>query len=62
MKEEYLAGNDYDREKLETMLLKLTDSNGKPLYEKKNFEQWVKEAKKKAEQNAGTADEWAGLR
>ena len=62
VKEEYLAGNDRDREKLEAMLLKLTDSNGKPLYEKKNFEQWGKEAKKKAEQNAGTADEWVGLR
>lgn len=62
VKEAYLAGNDHDREKLETMLLKLTDGSGKALYEKKNFEQWVKEAKKKAEKNAGTADEWAGLR
>ena len=62
VKEEYLAGNDRDREKLEAMLLKLTDGNGKPLYEKKNFEQWVKQAKKQAEQNAGAADEWAGLR
>ena len=62
VKEEYLAGNDRDREKLEAMLLKLTDGNGKPLYEKKNFEQWVKQAKKQAEKNAGTADEWAALR
>ena len=62
VKEEYLAGNDRDREKLEAMLLKLTDGNGKPLYEKKNFEQWVKQAKKQAEKNAGTADEWVALR
>ena len=62
VKEEYLAGNDRDREKLEAMLLKLTDGNGKPLYEKKNFEQWVKQAKKQAEKNAGAADEWAALR
>ena len=62
VKEEYLAGNDRDREKLEAMLLKLTDGDRKPLYEKKNFEQWVKQAKKQAEKNAGTADEWAALR
>ena len=62
VKEEYLAGNDYDREKLEAMLLKLTDGDRKSLYEKKNFEQWVKQAKKQAEKNAGTADEWAALR
>lgn len=62
VKEEYLAGNDHDREKLEAMLLKLTDGDGKALYEKKNFEQWVKEAKKKAEKNAGSTDEWAGMR
>ena len=42
--------------------LKLTDGDRKSLYEKKNFEQWVKQAKKQAEKNAGTADEWAALR
>ena len=62
VKEEYLAGNDRDREKLEAMLLKLTDGDGKPLYEKKNFEQWAKQAKKQEEKSAGAADEWAALR
>ena len=62
VKDEYLAGNDHDREQLEAMLLKLTDGDGKALYEKKNFEQWVKQAKKKEEKDAGSADEWAGLR
>ena len=62
VKAEYLAGNDRDREKLEAMLLKLTDGDGKPLYEKKNFEQWAKQAKKQEEKSAGAADEWAALR
>ena len=62
VKDEYLAGNDRDREQLEAMLLKLTDGDGKTLYEKKNFEQWVKQAKKKEEKDAGSTDEWAGLR
>ena len=62
VKEDYLAGNDRDREQLEAMLLKLEDGDGKALYEKKNFEQWVKQAKKKEEKDAGSTDEWAGVR
>ena len=49
MKEEYLAGSDRDREKLEKKLLALEDAEGKPLYEEKNFAQWVSAADKKAE-------------
>ena len=37
MKEEYLAGSDRDREKLEKKLLALEDAEGKPLYEEKNL-------------------------
>ena len=62
VKDEYLVGNDHDLEQLEAMLLKLTDTDGKALYEKKNFEQWVKQAKKREKPNAGSADEWARLR
>ena len=58
----YLAGNDHDRAQMETMLLKLEDDSGGKLYDRKAFEQWVKQAKKKEEQAAQTTDEWAGLR
>ena len=58
----YLAGNDYDRAQMETMLLKLEDDSGGKLYDRKAFEQWVKQAKKKEEQAEKTTDEWAGLR
>nr|DAZ72562.1 MAG TPA: nuclease [Caudoviricetes sp.] len=58
----YLAGNDYDRAQMEAMLLKLEDDSGGKLYERKTFEQWVKQAKKKEEQAEKTTDEWAGLR
>lgn len=58
----YLAGNDHDRAQMEAMLLKLEDDSGGKLYERKNFEQWVKQAKKKEEQAEKTTDEWAGLR
>ena len=51
VKEEYLAGSDRDREKLEKKLLALEDAEGKPLYEEKNFAQWVSAADKKAEKN-----------
>ena len=47
VKEEYLAGSDRDREKLEKKLLALEDAEGKPLYEEKNFAQWVSAADKK---------------
>ena len=58
----YLAGNDHDRAQMETMLLKLEDDSGGKLYDRKAFEQWVKQAKKKEEQAEKTTDEWAGLR
>lgn len=47
---------------MEAMLLKLEDDSGGKLYERKTFEQWVKQAKKKEEQAEKTTDEWAGLR
>ena len=62
VKEEYLAGNDHDREQLEQMLLSLTDSDGKAYYTEKTFTDWEKQAVKKAEKEAGTTDEWAGIR
>ena len=39
VKEEYLAGNDRDREQLEQMLLKLEKADGSQMYEEKNFAQ-----------------------
>ena len=62
VKEAYLAGNDHDREQLEQMLLSLTDSDGKAYYAEKTFTDWKKQAAKKAEKEAGTTDEWAGIR
>ena len=50
VKEEYLAGNDRDREKLEKLLTSLTKEDGTAMYEEKNFAQWVKDAAKKEEQ------------
>lgn len=44
VKEEYLAGSDRDREKLEKKLLALEDADENPLYEEKNFAQWVSDA------------------
>ena len=61
VKSEYLAGNSYDREKLAAMLLRL-EADGKPLYEEKDFESWVKQDKKKQEAEAGAVDEWAEVR
>ena len=61
VKSEYLAGNDHDREKLAEMLLRL-EAGGKPLYEEKNFESWIKQDEKKQEAAAGAVDEWAGVR
>ena len=58
----YLAGNDHDRAQMEAMLLKLEDDSGGKLYDRKAFEQWVKQAKKKEEQAEKTTDEWARLR
>ena len=62
VKEEYLAGNDHDREQLEQMLLKLEKADGSQMYEEKNFAQWVKDAAKKEEQVKNSEDEWAGVR
>lgn len=62
VKEEYLAGNDYDREKLEKLLTSLTKEDGTAMYEEKNFAQWVKDAAKKEEQAKSSKDEWAGVR
>lgn len=50
VKEEYLAGNDHDREKLKKLLTSLTKEDGTAMYEEKNFAQWVKVAAKKEEQ------------
>mgnify|MGYP005755179725 CR=1 FL=1 len=62
VKEEYLAGNDHDRNRMEKLLLNLTDSDGKAYYTEKTFTDWEKQAVKKAEKEAGTTDEWAGIR
>ena len=62
VKEEYLAGNDRDREKLEKLLTSLTKEDGTAMYEEKNFAQWVKDAAKKEEQAKNSKDEWAGVR
>ena len=59
VKEEYLTGNDHDREKL---LTSLTKEDGTAMYEEKNFAQWVKDAAKKEEQAKNSKDEWAGVR
>ena len=62
VKEEYLAGNDHDREKLEKLLTSLTKEDGTAMYEEKNFAQLVKDAAKKEEQEKNSKDEWAGVR
>ena len=62
VKEEYLAGNDHDREKLEKLLTSLTKEDGTAMYEEKNFAQWVKDAAKKEDQPKNSKDEWAGVR
>ena len=62
VKEEYLAGSDGDREKLEKKLLALEDAEGKPLYEEKNFAQWVSAADKKAEKAKDERNWWEGVK
>ena len=62
VKEEYLAGNDGDRERLEKKLLALEDADGNPLYEEKNFAQWVKDADKKAEKAKDEKSWWEGVK
>lgn len=57
---EYLAGSDYDRQKLEEMLLALTDGDGNALYEQKTFAAWLKNAEKA--QTTTVNDPYADLR
>lgn len=58
VKEEYLAGNDGDRERLEKKLLALEDADRNPLYEEKDFTQWVSAADKKAEKAKDEKNWW----
>lgn len=58
VKEEYLAGNDGDRERLEKKLLALEDADGNPLYEEKNFTQWANAADKKADKAKDEKNWW----
>ena len=60
VKEEYLAGSDGDRERLEKKLLALEDADRNPLYEEKDFAQWVSTADKKAEKAKGEKSWWEG--
>ena len=62
VKEEYLAGSDRDREKLEKKLLALEDADENPLYEEKNFAQWVSAADKKAEKAKNEKNWWEGVK
>ena len=62
VKEEYLAGNDGDRERLEKKLLALEDADRNPLYEEKDFTQWVSAADKKAEKAKGEKNWWEGVK
>lgn len=59
-KPEYLAGSDYDRQKLEEMLLALIDGDGNALYEQKTFATWLKNAEKA--QTTTVNDPYADLR
>ena len=62
VKEEYLAGSDRDREKLEKKLLALEDADENPLYEEKDFAQWVSAADKKAEKAKDERNWWEGVK
>ena len=62
VKEEYLAGNDGDRERLEKKLLALEDADRNPLYEEKDFTQWVSAADKKAEKAKDEKNWWEGVK
>ena len=62
VKEEYLAGSDGDRERLEKKLLALEDADENPLYEEKNFAQWVSAADKKAEKAKDEKNWWEGVK
>ena len=62
VKEEYLAGSDRDREKLEKKLLALEGADENPLYEEKDFAQWVSAADKKAEKAKDERNWWEGVK
>ena len=62
VKEEHLAGSDGDREKLKKKLLALEDADGNPLYEEKDFAQWVSAADKKAEKAKNERNWWEGVK
>ena len=62
VKEEYLARSDRDREKLEKKLLALEDADENPLYEEKDFAQWVNQADKKAEKAKDERNWWEGVK
>ena len=62
VKEEYLAGSDGDRERLEKKLLALEDADENPLYEEKDFAQWVSAADKKAEKAKDERNWWEGVK
>ena len=61
-KADYLAGSAYDREQMAEMLLRLTDADGKALYEQKTLDGWVKQAEKAEAAAEDTADPYADLR
>ena len=61
-KPDYLAGSGYDREQMAEMLLRLTDADGKALYEQKTLDGWVKQAEKAEAAAEDTADPYADLR
>lgn len=61
-KPDYLAGSGYDREQMAEMLLRLTDADGKALYEQKTLDGWVKQAEKAEAAADDTADPYADLR
>ena len=59
VKEEYLAGSDAGPGGgVEKKLLVLEDAEGSPLYEEKNFTQWVSAADKKAEKAKDEKNWW----
>ena len=61
-KADYVDGSAYDREQMAEMLLRLTDADGKALYEQKTLDGWVKQAEKAAAAAEDTADPYADLR
>ena len=56
------AGFDDLLDHLHIVIKTRLEADGKPLYEEKDFESWVKQDKKKQEAAAGAVDEWAEVR